>query len=294
MDSKQPRVHFYHADASAVGGRIERPFEQIVPVQAPLSLPTVGGHAASRSEKFRYQGLISFEVAESQVSGSFNEQNGTWTTQVSSAIENLNVLNVVTADRVVAQISTEHPATKYVPRVSFSGTQFVNLRIGGRLVDPILNLDFCDQEGEYPGQPCIQNSEFLRRVDEQYSAMRPQQENTAKSSQQLKQEAAPDSAWLQELYPVPRSEEEKQTLSKQAKERGMVLCSLVQKIHHGGCPWDPFGHVFAIPDFGKIFLGELLLDHDSFHLIMIRLQLGCPVKGTLSLGDTRTNGSTIP
>ena len=136
MDKQARRVHFYHADGSALGGRIERPFDHIVPVQAALSLPAVGGFASIRSEKFRFQSLISFEAAETQLSGSFNERNGSWTTQVSSAVENLNVLNVVTADRVVAQISTEHPATGYVPKVSFVGTQFVNLRIGGHKSQP--------------------------------------------------------------------------------------------------------------------------------------------------------------
>jgi hypothetical protein len=286
MDAKQPRVHFYHADASAIGGRIDRPLEQIVPVQAPLSLPAVGGHAFARSEKFSFQGLLSFEVAETHVSGSFNETNGSWTTQVSAAIENLNVLNVVTADRVVAQISTEHPAKKYTPKVSFVGTQFVNLRIGGCKVDPILNLGFCDQgAGEhYPDQACIQNSDFLTAVDKQYYAMRSKQEG-AGNSEATAQEKSSTPEWLSQLYPVPQSQ--------MARERGMVLCSLVQKVH-GECPWKPYGHVIVIPEFGKIFLGELLLDHDSFHLIMIRLELGCPVGGVLGIGDTRTNGTTVP
>jgi hypothetical protein len=38
----------------------------------------------------------------------------------------------------------------------------------------------------------------------------------------------------------------------------------------------------------------LLLDHNSFHLIMVRLELGCPVQGVIGGGDTRTNGSTYP
>lgn len=281
MDNKQPRVHLYHADASAIGGRIERPIAQIVPVQAPLSLPAVGGYASARAENFRLQGLLSFEAAETQVSGSFNERGRSWTTQVSCAIENLNILNVVTADRVVAQISTDHPLEGYTPRVSFVGTQFVNLRIGGYKVDPSFKLDFCGQgyEGQYPDQPCIQDSAFLKGVADQYLAMRPKQKGVAG------QQKNPTPDWLQELYPVPRSDK--------PTERGMVLCSLVREIQ-GDCPWKPFGHVLAIPEFGKVFLGELLLDDNSFHLIMIRLELGCPVQGMLSVGDTRTNGSTIP
>jgi hypothetical protein len=236
----------------------------------------VGGWASARSEQFRFQGVLSFEIAETQVSGSFNERDGGWTTQVSSAIENLNVLNVVTADRVVAQISTSHPGSGYTPKVSFVGTQFVNLRIGGYKIEPILDLSFCDRgEGDhYPKQSCIQNSAFLKAVDDQYDAMRP-----------ADPQKTPTPDWLQRRYPVPQSE--------LVKERGMVLCSLVQSVPEK-YPWQPFGHVFVIPEFGKVFLGELLVSDNSFHLIMIRLELGCPLQGNIGIGDSRTNGTTMP
>lgn len=287
MDNKQPRVHFYHADASAIGGRIDRPFEQIVPPQSPLSLPAVGGHASARSEKFRFQGLLSFEVAETHVSGSLNERNGSWTTQVSATIENLNVLNVVTADRVVAQISTEHPLEGYTPKVSFVGTQFVNLRIGGYDIEPVLDLGFCDPDGanEYPKQPCIQDPAFLKKAGKLHQSVRSEPEGKANPAWSRYRD------WLEQRYPL--SESDSDPGDKLAKEMGMVLCSLVQELKED-CPWRPFGHVIVVPEFGKIFLGELLLDHNSFHLIMLRLELGCPVQGEISSGDTRTNGSSYP
>jgi hypothetical protein len=287
MDDKATRTHFYHADASAIGGRIERPFEQVVPVQAPLSLPAVGGYATARSEDFRFQGILSFQAAQTQVAGSLNERNGSWTTVVSTALEGLNILNVVTADRVVAQISTEHPRQGYTPKVSFVGTQFVNLRIGGRKIEPVIDLGFCDPDdaNEYPKQPCIQNPAFLKKVGELHRRMRSEQEGTASPVWSRYRD------WLQLRYPLPQSDPNLGEALNQ--ERGMVLCSLVQKIE-GDCPGKSFGHVLVIPDFGKVFLGELLLDHNSFHLIMVRLELGCPVQGVIGGGDTRTNGSTYP
>jgi hypothetical protein len=287
MDDKATRTHFYHADANAIGGRIERPFEQIVPVQAPLSLPAVGGYATARSEDFRFQGILSFQAAQTHVAGSFNERNGSWTTIVSAAIENLNVLNVVTADRVVAQISTEHPREGYTPKVSFVGTQFVNLRIGGRKIEPVFDLGFCDQgdANEYPKQPCIQDPAFFKKVTELHHSMRSEQGGTANPAWSRYRD------WLQQRYPSPQSDPD--LGEALIKERGMVLCSLVQRIQ-GDCPGNSFGHVIVIPEFGKVFLAELLLDHNSFHLIMLRLELGCPVQGQIASGDTRTNGSTIP
>ncbi len=285
MDNQAPRTHFYDADANAIGGRIERPFDQIVPVQAPLSLPASGGFASTRSNNFNFQGLMSFRSAESKVAGSQSPRNGAWTTVVSTAIEGLNILNVVTADRVVAQISTEHPAEGYVPKVSFVGTQFVNLRISGRVIDPVLDFGFCDPgDGrEYPSQPCIENKSFLNKVDEQHRLMHAQQNEK-------------DNRWtryrdlLQQRYP-PKTDSNPEGAGNQ--KRGMVLCSLVQELR-GDCPGKTFGHVLVIPDFGRITLGELLVDHNSFHLIMLRLDLGCPVNGGVTGGDTRTNGSSYP
>jgi hypothetical protein len=194
---------------------------------------------------------------------------------------------VVTADRVVAQISTEHPREGYTPRVSFVGTQFENLRIGGCLIEPVLNLGVCDQddEGEYPKQPCIENPAFLKKVGELHQDMRSEQEGASDPARGRCLD------WLEERYPLPHSDPSRE--ETRVKERGVVLCSLVQKIQ-GYCPEKPFGHVLVIPEFGKVFLGELLLDHNSFHLIMLRLELGSPIKAVITGGDTRTNGSTYP
>ena len=55
-------------------------------------------------------------------------------------MEGINLLEVVTADKIVAQISTKHPKIGNVPSVSFVGSQFVNLRINGELIVPVLDL----------------------------------------------------------------------------------------------------------------------------------------------------------
>src|SRR5262249_11408525 len=161
----------------ALGGRIDRPFEQIIPVQTPLSLAPVGGYASAKADPFRLQGVLSFEAAHTQVSGSMGS-SGSFSTLVTSAVEGLNVLNVLTADRMVAQISLEHPKEGYIPRVSFVGTQFENVRIGGKPVKIILDLDVCKQgDGNaFPATPCALDDAFLRRVGTQRQAMTKQPE----------------------------------------------------------------------------------------------------------------------
>jgi len=127
------RTHSFHADASAFGGQLEQPFERIIPSQAPLTLSPDGGYNSVRVDSFQVEGLFSFKSAYSQVSGIVSKKRPGWTTLATSVIEGLNVGEIFLADRVVAQIITDHPATagKYAPRINFIGTRFDNLRIGG-------------------------------------------------------------------------------------------------------------------------------------------------------------------
>ncbi len=170
MDTRSNRVHYYHADASALGGHIRRPFDKAIPVQAPVSLPPVGGYAARRRKAFNVKSIVAFEAAYTQVSGSANRETGASTTLVTATIEKFNVLDTFTADRMVAQISLDHPRKGYIPKVSLIGTQFENVRIGGNPVEIILDLDICrhSNDGEYPNQRCMHDQQFLARVGEQY------------------------------------------------------------------------------------------------------------------------------
>jgi len=273
-DPQVKRVHYYHADASALGGRLQRPFEQIVPLQASLSLAPAGGYASADIGAFRLGTIVSFEAAHTQVSGSETE-TGSYSTMVTSVVEGLNVLNTLTADRVVAQISIDHPREGYIPRVNFIGTQFENVRIGGQSVEICLDLDLCNQGDGFPGQQLTRDEAFLSRVADQRKGM-------------LDGKGIPD--WVRERYQWTKAD------AQGAKQS--VLCSLVDEIRSksecGPFPGQKFGNVFEVPEFGKGFLGELIVDGTAFRLIMVRLELGCGTKGSMSVGSGGGDGSTSP
>ena len=75
-----------------------------------------------------------------------------------------------------------------------------------------------------------------------------------------------------------------------------IMCSLVRAVH--GAPGTSFGHVIDLPNFGRIFLGELTVerkhDADTFHLSMIRLQLDSLAKGTVNIVNVHCNGGSTP
>jgi hypothetical protein len=167
----------------------------------------------------------------------------------------------LTADRIVAQIITDHPASpgKYAPKVCFVGTRFENLKIGGCPVDVTLNFDLCKPEklgdNNFPATRTMEDKSFLDRI---------------------RQQGDPYGNFG-------------------ATGRGYIQCSLVEKATPtGNLPGSGKGNVFHIPEFGKITLAELIVDCNSYRLSMIRLELGCPTKGKMSAGNARANGSTYP
>ena len=112
-----PTSHYFHAEAHALVGKLKLPFEEQIKKQAFVKLE---GHLADltdderaqrnyisqHAKDFRLEGIISYAAAHTQVSGHRSDKNdGASVTLATSVVENLNILNVVTADRVVAQTS---------------------------------------------------------------------------------------------------------------------------------------------------------------------------------------------
>jgi hypothetical protein len=275
------RVHYFHADASAAGGYFQLPIERNLPPQAPMSLSPSGGYGFARSENFRLDGMLSYKSAYTQVAGHLsNKPNHGWVTLVTSVIEGLNVLDVITADRLSAQISTEHPLEGDNPKVNFPGTSFENLKIAGHPIDITLDLNICDQGNGsgYPKQSCVSDEQFRRRVAQQYQDMTDAED----LPDWVGDRAIPD--WIKERY--------KWDAAKTASN-GSILCSIVKEAN-GRFPGRPFGNVFEVPGFGRVFLGELLVDCKSYQLTMVRLEMGCSGEGSGGFGTAKANGVTEP
>ncbi len=283
MDTNNTRVHYYHADASAVGGSLTRPVSEVIPLQAPLALSPAGGNATASANgaDFPFPQVIKFDNAYTLVSGSLSPKPGRgWVTVVTSVVEGLNVLNVVTADRIVAQMSTEHPLQGYNPTITFLGTEIDGLKIGGSPVDVDLDLSICDQgkPGSYPSEPCVSDQTFLENAEGLYRRMN----DPASLPDWVTDRTVPD--WIKQRYAWN---------SARIAANASVVCSVV-KGTDGQFSGRPFVNVCDVPNFGRVFLGELLVDCKSYRLTMIRLELGCLADGDLAFADGSINGHTQP
>ena len=270
--------HRYRADASLLSAEFQQPIQETVVSKATVTLPKEGGYQYEPANPFRLEGILSYESGYAQVAGHRNSKNVGFTTLASGAIEGLNILDVVTADRIVGQIATEHPdydETKDgVPRVSFLGTRFENLRIAGHKVEVERHLDIL---GPKPARKksYFEDGDVLDRVATQYVAIN-------------KTKGLPE--WAGERY----------RWNRKAAQAGPMCCSVVRSIK--GYSGITFGHVIDVPHFGKIFLGELKLEREKpvdpddpvtyiFYLTMVRVELGCVAHGNVTVVPLDSNGS---
>lgn len=276
------RTHFYNAEARLLSGHLQLPLAAEIKPQASAHLRDEGGYLSQRTGAYRLESVISFQSGYTQVAGNRSAKPGQgWTTLTTTVIEGLNVLDVVTADRIVGQIITEHPLEGYVPTVNFLGTRFENLRIAGHPVQLDLDLGAL---GAKPANDAAytQDSGLVSRVSSMLKVIRDRQDLPNTLRERYNQ--------LTSTLGAPQEEAE---------------CSLV-KAAAGAFPGAYSGHVITIPDFGAIILGKVTIRHEDFkpgtviprkttvRLKMIEFHFGCAIAGGLDTGDGSTNGGTMP
>ncbi|HUB19073.1 MAG TPA: hypothetical protein VL990_10585 [Acidobacteriaceae bacterium] len=269
--------HVYHAEASALEGELQRPLKTPIKPQAYVKIHgTSGGYLSERALDYRLEGIFSFRHAYTQAAGNMSLKKGHGSvTLATSVIEGFNVLDVVTADRIVSQISAEHPLNEYVPEVTFLGTRFEGLKIAGHPVHVKLDTGFL---GDKPAKDGTYGAdkEFRRKVNEQRTNVR---------------KGAPKE--IADRY---------NQLPSNPSPQETIECSLVQHVE-GSWPGKPYGHVIDIPHFGKVYLAVLRVEHAPYptpksgphtqttiRLTMVEVRMGCIGDGNGSGGNTIVNG----
>ena len=279
------KFHDFHAEATALRGELELPVSQKIHL-APVTLNDKnGGHFFQRTDNYNLEGLISFKSGYTHVSGNLSKkENHGWVTLATSVVEDLNILDVITADRVIAQVSTEHPFYQgHVPSVTFLGTNFENLRIGGYEVKLDLDLGIC---GNKPADDVsyLDDPEFRARVQEQQAVI-------------------PETLRAQDNKENKNKDGERTTPIADCKN---IKCSLISSISKIPVA-ESFGNVLEIPGFGVVSLATVEVGvkvsrenggppekSNYFTLNMFEMRLGCIGEGQVTALTVAANGHTRP
>lgn len=300
-------LYFHHASAFGVAGQIDRPIQQTIPTQASVSLVPSGGHGTHRVESYSAPGVISFSAAHVEVGGSLDDSNNTHATYACSVIENLNIFNVVTADRVVSRLTVYHPAAATPtsqkesdnstdpgePSFSIAGSYFDNLKVAGQRIDVQLDAAFHSStyssffaglDGPNPSQkhvlvasnivlnrlaPTDHNYGIVSGIAERYRQWNPVKQPLVKGQH----------FWCSAANHPVRAPSAGEGAGQPVRESGDLT---------------DFGGIICVPRFGVIFLAEVLVYQNHRHLTMVRVQMCSPGDGAIDGGGTGGGGGSVP
>ncbi len=143
--NSQPSIPFhFHALAHALSGEFRHPLLAVIPAQASASLSTIGGQAGARVENFHFQDFVCFKSAHTYILGKRNRnetRDETFVTQTSTVVNGLNILGMVTAERIVSRLTSVHSPKYPEGHIIAEDSRFEGLRINGEEVRVTLRRD---------------------------------------------------------------------------------------------------------------------------------------------------------
>lgn len=232
-------MYLFDANAIGLAGFFTRPFRDVIQPQASVVLPSVGGYDRAQTEAFQLREMVSIRSAHADTTGSLEEESRITTAK--AVVEGLNILDVITADRVVAMVSGEHQRGQAESRIHLSGSHFENLRIHGRPVELEMETPLFDEHSTLSDLERLYSREGSRSI------------------------------------PIVRLRE------------GAYRTSLA-RYYAEGSGWRRNGLAIEVPDFGRIYLAELIVRPSYRRLNMLRLELGSPVAGRVVVASASCNG----
>jgi hypothetical protein len=277
MDNLHPRRYIFRGHASGVSAHIRRPETRLLPVQGCSSLPVIGGLSESNVGPRLQEDWISFEAVATSAHGDYvDPAEGVATTTgavafdvpptqttVKSEVKGLVIFGRVHVGRAAVGLISHSPNGKEQPHIHLEGNILEGVR--------------------------IDDSRLAITIDEDFYRVCNTKDKLAKAHA-----AGLPSHRAHMLMPLDGSAGPATTFPE---ANGTVKCTIVKEMHWDGDKHPTatiHGHVVRVPDFGKIYFGELYITGDSRRLTMVRFQLGSPNGGEVVAAEGETNGVPWP
>ena len=265
----------FKGSAYAAAGVLTTPFREIIETQAPATLSEIGGYGCSRVPAFSHRNVLRFDSAHTEVTGSrthFDQPGETYSTLVKASIEGLDIMGMITADLVMANlISTYNSTVDDQPSVKLIGSRFENLKIAGSPVHVELAIDTLDRHHRH--------KDMKKGFGDGQSGVRELFGDAATHAK-----APAEVREFLDAPPAPGGD--------MPHSAGISTVSIVKKVVPENKALQAYGHVIHIEGFGTIRLGEVRICPLTRALTMIQVRFGCPVEGNGSTGFVADGGSS--
>jgi len=276
------QIFYYHGYALGLGGFIERKGTMLaIPSVGSAALSVAGGNACVQSGPFSWtppcdpppeQGGFSISVDSVTSQLSAKEDKDFWTTEAEVRITNFNLCNRVKVGLMVNRMVSQHkkrlcptfdPEKDHQPRIMVGESQYFNVLIDGEPIDVRVDQGL-DQYARHAELQTFMN------------------QNQAYCNHSLTQCGTNAPEYVQDLVHKHTSPH-------------LTRSSIVQPIpppQHDR--YSVHGYSIDIPNFGRIFFGEMHAADRMKRLNMIRWNLGCDNCGDGSGATGDMNGLPMP
>ncbi|MGD0774274.1 MAG: hypothetical protein ABSC05_15765 [Candidatus Solibacter sp.] len=272
-----PRRYVFRGHASGVSAHIRRPENQLLPVQGCSSLPVTGGLAESKVGPQTLDKWVSFDAVSTSAHGDYVDAvAGVATTtgavafdaaptetRIKSEVHGLAILGRVHVAHAAVGLISQSAAGQEQPAIRLEG----NVLEGVRIDDARLAITLAE--------------DFYRECDTKDKLAKAHAAGLPREHAGL-------------LLPLDGTAGPAATFPE---ANGTVKCTIVKEIRWDGDPHPTatiHGHVVRVPNFGKIYFGEMFITGESRRLTMVRFQLGSDDGGEVTAAEGESNGGTWP
>ena len=279
-----PRRFVFRAHASAIGGRLYRPIDLPLASPAAAALTVSGGVSEARAARVSCRPFLSAGEAIARVEGGYDDraQAVAWThgrldedemTTVTTAFCAVRDLRVARARLTIRRLQAG-----LVSRSAGSGSESSIALARATAIDGVA-ID------GHPLAVTIDHAPF---------------EQLDTRAKLVAAAAGPRFAhryggnFLMTTALAGRRAPKRPRL---ADEGGLILATIVSSVAWKRRPHPKArieGHTVVVPDFGRIYFGEMFIAADARRLTLLRLKLGSPEGGNGTVTEVETNGSWYP
>uniref|UniRef100_Q024J8 Uncharacterized protein n=1 Tax=Solibacter usitatus (strain Ellin6076) TaxID=234267 RepID=Q024J8_SOLUE len=279
MDPAQlhPRRYVFRGHSTGVAAHIRRPVTKLLPVQGCSALPVTGGFHESNLGPGQLEKWVSYESVATSAHGDYvSADDGVKTTLGQVAFDAAPTKTHVTASVkglvILGRVHIGHAAIGLISH-SPVGAEQPSILLEGNVLDDVR----------------IDNSRLKITLDEQFY-----RECDTRHKLATRHAAGLPAGHACMFLPASTTETQ---LTSFPPNNGTVKCTIVKEITWDGAPHptaEIHGHVVRVPNFGKIYFGEMFVSDHSRRLTMVRFQLGSDDGGEVTAGDGESSGIPYP